>query len=372
MESLQKNRRKVRVYQRLLKVANWIGSIPNRVTPAPFRVLQIESAFWHSRALYAATRFGVADELGDAEKTTHELAAALSLNEVHLYRLLRMLGSIGVFTETTPRVFVNSKLSHCLRRDHPQSVRAMVLMHNSPVMAKPWMEALGACIESGETPFVKSHGAGLFDYMDRHPEFDALFAQAMDSVEALTGNDYLDDFDWGRFDRLIDVGGSKGAKALAILAHAPHLRAVVFDRPQVIDHAAESWRGKVDDALLARIEFIGGDMRERIPQAESDRDLFLFMAVFHGMDDESARRVLVNLRQALGDRRPGVAVVDMVAESCNIDPNVASFDMQMLVNTRGRERTREEWEALFRVTDFVIDEVVAARTFARFIVIRPV
>lgn len=42
--------------------------------------------------------------------------------------------------------------------------------------------------------------------MDRHPEFDRLFSQAMDSVEALAGDSFARDFDWGRFDRVFDVG----------------------------------------------------------------------------------------------------------------------------------------------------------------------
>jgi len=258
MESLQRNGRKVRAFQQLVKFANWIASIPSRVTPAPFRVLQIESAYWQSRGLYVATRLELADVIGDGAMSAHELATTLELHEDSLYRLLRMLASIGVFRETEPRVFANSKMSHCLRRDHVQSVRAMVLMHNSPVMTKPWMDELERGIRNGDTPFVRAHGTPLFEYMDKDAEFDALFAEAMDAVEALTGSDYLQDFDWSRFDRLIDVGGSKGAKALAILAREPQLRALVFDRPQVVEAAASAWQGKVDGAFMEALAAFNG------------------------------------------------------------------------------------------------------------------
>lgn len=43
-------------------------------------------------------------------------------------------------------------------------------------------------------------------YLDTHPEFDQLFSEAMSSVEHLTGNEFLQDFNWGEFKRLIDVG----------------------------------------------------------------------------------------------------------------------------------------------------------------------
>ena len=48
------------VFHRLLRVANWIAAIPDRVTPPPFRLIQMGSAFWQSRALHAATALGIA------------------------------------------------------------------------------------------------------------------------------------------------------------------------------------------------------------------------------------------------------------------------------------------------------------------------
>jgi len=244
-------------------------------------------------------------------------------------------------------------------------------MHNSATMARPWYESLEECIRSGETPFVKTHGRELFAYMDEHADFDALFASAMEAVEGLTGLDYLHDFDWGRFDRLIDVGGSRGAKAMAILRANPKLGALVFDRPQVIASAEVFWRQKGETALLERVSFLPGDAMEAVPAARSERDVYLCMALFHGLGDEDAMRVLSNLREAIGNSGATLLIVDTVAEEVDIDPNVAAFDMQMLIGTRGRERTHGEWQALLERGGFHLSEVVAVRTFARFIVGMP-
>lgn len=369
MGTLQKNGFKVKMFARAMGFANWLASIPNKLIPPPFRLIQIGSAYWQSRALHAAASLGLADAIGDEAISTGDIAGALKLHEDPLYRLMRMLSSIGVFEEVSHRVFRNSKISNSLRIDNPQNVRDMVLMHNSDVMTRPWTEALLPGIRSGETPFAQIHGQTLFDYMDDHPEFDALFARAMDAVEGLTGLDYLHDFDWSRFDRLIDVGGSKGVKALSILKANPHLEAVVFDRQQVIDTAETFWKERGESKALERVQFVGGDMFESIPPARSERDIYLCVAVFHGVSDEDAGRVLANLRQAFGNEHPTLVVVDMVAQEHGIDPNVASFDMQMLVNTHGRERTRSEWQALFERNGFRLREVVDVRTFAKFIVV---
>ncbi|MGD9000109.1 MAG: methyltransferase [Granulosicoccaceae bacterium] len=369
MGALQRNGFKVRMFQRAMRFANVLATLPSKLVPPPFRLMQIGSAYWQSRALYVAAELGVADTIGDGEMTSDAIADALHLHADYLYRLLRMLASIGVFEECGERRFCNNKLSHCLRSDSPKSVRDIVLLHNSPEMSRPWFEALGPALRNGEVPFVQCHGEELFDYLDHHPEFDAGFTGAMDSVEALTGIDYLDDFDWGRFERLIDVGGSNGSKSLAILKRNPGLKALVFDRPQVIENAAAGWRGKVDAELLSRVTFSGGDMLESIPPAHSERDIYLFIAIFHGMDDAQAEKVLANLRTACGPHRPAIAIIDCVAEAQHIDPTVASFDMQMLIGTRGRERTEAEWRALLKRGGFALQEIVALRTFARLLVV---
>lgn len=371
MKSLQRNSFKVKLFKAMVAFANSLATLPNKLTPPPFRLIQIGSAFWLSRTLYVATKLGLADELAGGEKTTTELATALALNEEHLYRLMRMLAANGVFAESSHRLFRNSPLSDYLRETHPKSVRTMILMHNDPAMTSPWFDSLEQSIRTGETPFVQSHGVELFRYMDENRDFDMLFSRAMDSVEALTGDSYLHDFDWSRFDRLIDVGGSKGSKAVAVLRNNPKLRGLVFDRPQVIEGAADYWRQQNEPAVLERMEFVGGDMLEAIPPAVSDRDIYMCMAVFHGLGDAEAQKLLDKLKQAFGDKHPTLLVVDTVAAETSIDPSVASFDMQMLIGTKGRERTLDEWRALFEGACLNLEEVVEVQTFASFIVVRP-
>jgi hypothetical protein len=370
MPGLQRNNFKVKLFQMAAGLANRLALLPNRLVPPPFRLIQMGSAYWQSRALYVAADLDIADTLGDGKKSTGEISKSLALHEDHLYRLLRMLASLGVFEECAERCFRNNMLSDCLRKDHPQSVRAMILMHNSPEMSGAWFESLEPAIRSGEVPFVLSHGEELFTYMDNHPAFDALFTEAMEAVDGLTGTDYLYDLDWGSFDRLIDMGGSNGKKSIAILQRNPRLRALIFDRHQVIAGAREYWRDKLAAPLLERLQFSAGDMFESVPSAVSDNDLYLFMAVFHGMSDADAGRVLANLRTAFGDHRPTIVVADTVAQAQHIDPTIASFDMQMLIGTRGRERTLAEWQTLFERNGFTIREIVDVRTFAKLLVVQ--
>ena len=367
--NLQNNSWAVKRYSKVIKLATWMQNLPNKITPAPFRLIQIGSAFWQSRALYVGTRLGIADELADNKKSAKKIARKLDLHEDNLYRLMRMLASIGIFNETSPGIFSNSKMSNYLREDNPNNVRAMILMHNSPEMTVPWFQSLEESIRDGEIPFKKSNNIDLFEYMDKNTEFDILFSQAMDSVENITGNQFLNDFKWGKFRRLIDVGGSNGSKALSILKSNPNLQAVVFDRPQIIGQAKNKWKSKQGIPELQRVEFIGGDIFESLPPAESDEDAYLFMAIFHTFDDTACRKILSRLTEAIGDKSPTIVIADAVADEVGIDSITASMDMQMLMGSKGRERTMHEWQNLFNGTRFRIKQVVEMRTFAKYLVL---
>lgn len=368
--SLQKNIGAVRRYAKLMKFAGWLQNLPNKITPAPFRLMQIGSAFWQSRALYVAARLDIATLLGDQHLSADEIAARAAAQPDAIYRLLRMLAAMGIFEETSQRVFRNNGLSAHLREDHPKNVRAMILMHNSDEMSRPWYEQLENGVKSGEVPFLLAHGQDLFDYMDSHPEFDTLFSRAMDSVEALTGDSFATDFDWGRFERVIDVGGSKGNKSVAILKRHPHLKALVVDRPQVIRDARQYWTGREAPALLARLSFQAGDLLEAVPPARNDQDIYLVSAVLHGFDDDTCVTTLRNVASACGATGARIAVMELVMADSRADLASAAFDMQILMGTRGRERTLDEWRALFERCDLVLEEQISLQSFAKILVLR--
>lgn len=368
--SFQKNAGEVRLFAKLMKFAAWLQNLPNKLIPPPFRLIQIGSAFWQSRALHVAVSLDIASVLGDEQLGVEIIAERVSAKADAVLRLLRMLAAMGVFEEMSPKVFKNNSLSAHLREDHPKSVKAMILMHNSMEMSRPWYEQLEEGGRSGEVPFQLSHGQELYAYMDNHAGFDALFARAMDSVEALSGDYFATDFDWARFDRIIDVGGSKGSKSLAILKRHPHLTALVFDREQVVQIAADYWNGKVSPALMSRLTFQAGDLLEWVPTAQSDKDIYLLSAVLHGMEDESCVKVLRNLTAAGAGTGARIALMELVVAESKADFASAAFDMQMFMATRGRERTLSEWRKLIDQAGLVLEEVVGFHSLGKILVLR--
>lgn len=111
-------------------------------------------------------------------------------------------------------------------------------------------------------------------------------------------------------------------------------------------------------------------MFESLPVSVSDKDLYVFFAIFHGFSDEAAKQVLLNLKSAVSAHKPYVLIADAIAEEIHINQTVATFDMQMLIGTRGRERTMSEWKQLLNGCGFEILEVIDIRTLANFIIAR--
>jgi len=368
--SYQLNTRAVRRFSKVMKFSAWLQAIPSKLIPAPFRLMQIGSAFWQSRVLYVAAKLDIATVLGDGTLDIDTISKRVAANADATRRLLRLLAAIGVFEEIAPHIFRNNKLSACLRKDNPKNMRAMILMHNADAMSRPWYEHLEQGIREGVSPFCLTHGEELFDYLDHHADFDSLFSEAMDSVEALTGDSFAIDFDWGCFERIIDVGGSRGTKSLAILKRHPQLTALVIDRPQVIAEAEQYWVVQ-NSSGIERLSFQAGDALTMIPSAKSEKDVFLLSAVLHGFDDQTCITVLRNVANACGQTGARIALIEVVLPGLGIDAASASFDMQMFMGSRGRERTLMEWTALFDDSDLVLDEVVGLRSFEKILVLHP-
>lgn len=369
--TLQRNHGQVKRFAWLMKLAVWLQALPMRMTPAPFRLMQISTAFWQSRVLYVAARLDLATLLADAERPVQALAEQLAVQPDACYRLLRMLVAMGVFTETRPGVFANNTVSNALREDKAHNIRALILMHNSPQMSRPWYEQLEAGLRNGQPPFQLTHGQPLFTYMDEHAEFDALFGLAMERVEVLLGDSFVTDFDWGRFQRVLDIGGSRGGKAVAILKRHPQLKALVFDRVQLIKNAPAYWAERVTPELLARLAFQAGDARETIPHARNDQDIYLLSAVLHGLNDVECGKVLANILHASGSTGARVALLELVLPEQGADLPSASFDMQMFMGTQGRERTLAQWRHLFAQTGWRLEEIIGLQSLAKILVLAP-
>src|SRR5512133_2087991 len=96
----------------------------NRTSPArPYDALfQMVIGKWISQALGTVVEIGVPDQLANGAKQCSNMAREAGVSEDGLYRLLRALASIGLFTESANRRFRLTAMGKLLQSDHPQSL----------------------------------------------------------------------------------------------------------------------------------------------------------------------------------------------------------------------------------------------------------
>src|SRR5687767_10777197 len=91
---------------------------PGHAEPPPSAVLmQIANGVMATQALGVVAKLGIADLIDDGDRHVDELASSSGSHSPSLYRILRSLASLGVFTETSHSKFAHTPISSLLRSD---------------------------------------------------------------------------------------------------------------------------------------------------------------------------------------------------------------------------------------------------------------
>ncbi|HEY6356661.1 MAG TPA: methyltransferase [Vicinamibacterales bacterium] len=310
-------------------------------------------AYKVTQAIHVAAVLGIADHIAAGLRTSQTIAEAAGAHPAALYRLLRALAAIGVLREDEDRRFSLAPMGETLRSDAAQPLGPFATLTGQDYYWQTWGHLLHS-IKTGENAFEAVHGVGSWTYRDQHPDQDAIFNLAMTANATLVDPAIVEAVDFDGFGRLADIGGGQGSLLIAILRACPHVRAVLFDRPSVVASA----RSVLAAARLdARCELASGDMFESVP---AGCDAYLLKFVLHDWTDDEAGRLLRVCRRAMASGAR-LFVVERLIGDPNSQLAAALSDLNMLVGPGGRERTAEEFAALFKAADLRLDHVVATR-----------
>ena len=300
-----------------------------------------EEAAWNAlrgvlvtRTLAVVADLGVADALGDGERSVSGLADELGADSDTLQRLLRALASDGFFAETEPGVFRNTPSSSLLQDAGWRSF--------AHLFGGIWMPAVAALEADGRATFPRLNGAGFWKWLGANPQERAEFDRAME--QGWEGRlRRLESLEWRDGETVVDVGGGNGSLLLELLGRRPGLSGIVFDLPETV---------RDDPAFGDRCTFVAGSFFDRVPSG----DTYLLSTILHDWDDESAVRILRTIRAAAGpDAR--LVLLESTIEEGN-DPQGAKWlDLLMLTLFEGRERTEAQWRSLLDEGGFAAERI---------------
>lgn len=199
------------------------------------QILGIVNNYWQACSVGAVAQLEIADHLADAPLHVDELAQRTKSHAPSLYRLLRALESVGIFTQVSPRVFANTPQSECLRRHKEGSqwawVRITLCPDSFPVDG--W-RGLILALQNGRTGIEQVRGCSAWELLQTNPEQNTFFNAAMRDLSASMTPAVTAAYDWSQFPVIADIGGGIGAQLTSILDSHPSCRGILFDQPHVV------------------------------------------------------------------------------------------------------------------------------------------
>lgn len=321
---------------------------------APHQQLdRLITGYWISQAIYAAAKFGIADELKNGPRSVEELAEATSTNVDALYRLLRALASKGIFAEGDSRQFALTPLAEPLRSDVPGSKRALALMSGDEQF-RTWAE-IDYSIQTGGIAFEKVFSKPIFEYLGENPDKAKIFDAAMVGIHGRESEVILDAYDFSGVNVFADIGGGNGSQITGILQRHSSMKGILFDLPHVIGRAKDP----IDAVGLAdRCELVSGNFFESIPQGA---DAYMMRHIIHDWDDDKSLTILRNCHQAMSSSSR-LLVVESVIPPGNEPFGGKFLDLVMMLIPGGKERTEDEYRMLFDEAGFKLTRIVPTST----------
>lgn len=301
-------------------------------------------------AVMAAAQIGVADVLAGGPLTPAEAAAALSVDEGALARLLRVLTGTGVVASEAGGRFGLGPDGHLLRSDVPGSLRPLLRTMGGKI-GRSIFEAQHT-VRTGTPAFDHLYGSPPFTYLAGHPGEAAVFNASMAAFGEAFATPAVDAYDFTGVGELVDVGGGHGQLTFEILRRHPGLQAVIYDSPAT---AAEALP-KIEAAGLAgRCRAVGGDFFTEVPPG----DCYTLRWVIHDWDDDRAAAILACCRRAV---RPAgrLLLFEVVMPEGDAPHPAKSLDYMMLATLTGRERTAPEHAALLARSGWRLQRVIAS------------
>ncbi|KAK9150294.1 hypothetical protein Syun_008603 [Stephania yunnanensis] len=264
--------------------------------------------------------------------------------------------TIEEFVEAQAHIF-----KHTMNYIHSTSLKCAVEL-GIPAFAgneflKPW-ESFGGWLKGGdgETAFEVAHGKNLWNYGVENVEFCNSFNASMAASSRVMSSVLVTKYKamFEGVTSLVDVGGGIGSMGRAIAKAFPHIKCSVLDLP----HVVASCKG------TENLEFVAGDMFQAIPSA----DALLLKGILHDWNDEDSLKILKRCREAIGSSEKGgkLIILDIVMDS-KATREIAElqlfFDMLLMVNTNGIERSEREWEKLFKEAGFTSYKITSISSF---------
>lgn len=313
-----------------------------RTEPAPSQGIHSPSddlmadlqAYQRVAVMHALASNHVLSAIVQGNDTPEAIARVCQLHAPSLQRLLRAALDMGLVASDGDGGYRVTERGHRLEPDHPNSLHSAIML--SVEQYWPAWRALHQAVRTGLPTFEDVHGCPPWEWRRRHPAQGRFFNEWQVQQSRLVMADVVAALDLASAQTVVDIGGGQGTLLRACFTRWPHLQLVLFEQAHTL--AAMPPRTAEDPAVV----HVAGDFFRGIPVSG---DVFLLKSILHDWEDEAAVTILRHCAQAM-QAQTRLIVVERVLNR-GLSPQAHMVDLAMLLVTGGRERSLEEYVALF-------------------------
>ncbi|MCK7625844.1 acetylserotonin O-methyltransferase [Streptomyces sp. RS10V-4] len=320
--------------------------------PAPVgELMPLVTGLGAGLVLCTACELGLPDAVDDDPTPVEKIADRVGAEPDLVARLLRALAAFDVFRPAGPGHFAHTRLSSILRTGAPEGGGVFLQTVRDEWMGGSWT-GLTEAVRTGRPALPARHGKTMFEYFaEDAPREGETFNEAMTLMVGSMNDVLAEHIDVGGARRYVDVGGGQGTMLRAVLRRNPGLHGVLFDLAQALTEVHEDLR---TGDLADRCEVVPGNGLEAVPEGA---DIYQMRTVLHMWDDDTCVRLLRNCARAAA---PGarIIVIDQLPDPEHPEPMSTLMDLQMFLIAGGRERSEQEFAALFERAGLQFSRVV--------------
>ncbi|NEB02064.1 methyltransferase [Streptomyces sp. SID13726] len=307
------------------------------------RLLQLMTGAWTTQAIGVAASIRLAGHLDTHPGADLTLLAGLTgCHTDSLGRLLRYLAGLGLVAADPDGSYHLTELGGPLRTGTDDSFQPLALLYGGPFYRS--FGRLLHSVRTGEEAFARLFGEHHFAYFARHPELADLFDRAM-AASAPMFAPVAGLVDLAAHEVVVDIAGGNGELLGRLLRAAPHLQGVLLEQPHAVESAEKAFAAA---GLADRCRFVAGDFTTGVPDGG---DLYVLSRVLHDWDDARCLAILRRCAEAMASGTELLVIERLLPSDTRLSLAVA-WDVHMLCNVGGRERTESHYRHLLSEAGF--------------------
>ena len=317
------------------------------------KMLKILAGGWLSQCIYLVAKLGIADYFNGSQLSMVELSFQCNLDHKLLYRIMTALASRNIFIEYDDKVFGHSELSQLLTTDNQYTLKNLAILYGESHY-QAWGEILNV-VKTGSSGFELKYGEGVFEYLNKHPEEADCFHRSMSEKAKLPIQSILKHYSFSDVNTIVDIGGGDGSLLLALLEQYSKMQGVIFDLPVIREKAEKEI---LEKKLFNRCTFSGGNFFDIVPKGAN---VYLMKSILHDWHDNEAVKILQTCSQAMLSSSK-LLIIEAIPSGRNTFDYAKMLDIQMLVNTHGRERSTDEFRELCYAASLKLLNIIPTST----------